>query len=117
MGGPSRESWLKAEEARKKRLAALRTRDGVVDLGEWRTALRAAEFLRLTHGAVPLLLDVRLVVARDAGFEVVVRLVREDTMLRRCLPRSVNDVPVRVEVTNPGSGAGPVSAPGLPSEP
>jgi hypothetical protein len=108
---------MRSEEARKGRLAAMRTRDGVVDLAEWRAALRAAEFLRMTHGALPLLLEVRLVTAREVGFEVVVRLVRDDTMLRRCLPRSVNDVPVRVEVLNPDPEVGPVSAPRLPSEP
>jgi hypothetical protein len=117
MGGPSRESLLRSEEARKKRLAAMRTRNGVVDLAEWRAALRAAEFLRMTHGAVPLLLEVRLAVAREVGFEVVVRLVRDDTMLRRCLPRSVNDVPVHVEVVNPDAGQRSMSAPVLPSEP
>jgi hypothetical protein len=116
MGGPSRESWLRSEEARKKRLKAMRTRAGVVDLAEWRAALRAAEFLRSTHGGLPMVLDVRLLTASEVGFEVVVKLVRDDVMLRRCLPRSVNDVPVRVEVVNPGAGERSVSAPDLPSD-
>ncbi len=115
MGGPSLESYRAAEEAKRKRRAALRTRDGVVDLAELRAAQKAAEFLRSTIGSAPLFLGVRVVVAPEVGFELEVKLAREDRPLRRCLPCSVNDVPVRVVVRNPERAAH-VSAPPLPSE-
>jgi hypothetical protein len=117
MGGPSRESYRAAEEARRKRRAALRTRDGVVDLAELRAAMKAAEYLRTTHGGAPLLLGVRVVVAADVGFELEVALVQDDPRLRLCLPCAVNEVPVRVMVRNPERGAPSVSAPPVPSKP
>lgn len=117
MGGPSRESYRAAEAARKKRLDALRTRDGVVDLAEWRAALPAVDFLRSMYGRLPLVLEVRLVPSSAVGFEVVVTLASEDRQVRVCLPSAVNDVPVRIEVRNPGRRSPPVSAPSVPSEP
>ncbi len=103
MGGPSLESYRAAKAREEQRLAAMRTRDGVVDLSEWRAALSAVEFLRSTHGQVPAVLGIRLRVARDVGFELEVTLVRDDEMLRRCLPNSVNYVPVRIVVRNPAT--------------
>jgi hypothetical protein len=117
MGGPSRESYRAAEAARQKRLDAMRTRDGVVDLAEWRAALPAMEFVRSTFGRFPLLLDVRLLPSRSVGFEVVVTLARDAREIRVCLPRAVNDVPVRIVVRNPERRSRPVSAPIVPSEP
>jgi hypothetical protein len=40
MGGPSRAGYREAEKRRRARRDALRTRGGVVDLAEWRAALR-----------------------------------------------------------------------------
>jgi hypothetical protein len=117
MGGPSRESWLRSEEARKRRIAALRTRDGVVDLAELRAAQKAAEFLRTTLGQFSLVLGVRVVVAAEVGFELVVTLARDDRRVRVCLPSAVNDIPVRIEVRNPGRSPASVSAPCVSSDP
>jgi hypothetical protein len=117
MGGPSLESYRAAEAARKKRLAAMRTRGGIVDLAEWRAARRAAEFLQSTHGRLPLLLGIRVVVSRDVGFELEVTLVRDDPAVRVCLPSAVNDVPVRIVVRNPARSSAAVSAPPVRSEP
>jgi hypothetical protein len=100
MGGPSAESWRKSEEARLLRRAALRTRYGVVDLSEYRGAVQAAQVLRGMLHEPPWLLGVSAVVAADVGLEIVVTILREHEMLRRCLPSSVNDVPVRVVVKN-----------------
>jgi hypothetical protein len=116
MGGPSVESYRAAEAARKKRLAAMRTRDGVVDLAEWRDARRAAEFLESTHGRLPLLLAIRLLASRSVGFELEVTLVRDDPSVRVCIPSAVNDVPVRIVVRNPVRTSSSVSAPPVPSE-
>lgn len=101
MGGPSLESYRAAEAARKKRLAAMRTRGGIVDLAEWRAARRTAEFLQATHERLPLLLGIRVVVSRDVGFELEVTLVWDDPTVRVCLPSAVDDIPVRVVVRNP----------------
>ncbi len=117
MGGPSLESQRAAEERRKARLAAMRTRNGVVDLAEWRAARHAADFLRSTHGDLPLFLGIRVLVSRSVGFELEVTLVRDDPMVRRCIPTAVNEVPVRIVVRNPERPPGAVSAPRVPSEP
>jgi hypothetical protein len=95
----------------------MRTRCGVVDLAEWRAALRAVEFLRSLYGRLPLVIDARLRPASTVGFELVVTLVREDRQVRVSLPRAVNDVPVRIVVRNPGQGAQGGSAPALPTQP
>ncbi len=116
MGGPSLESHRAAEERRKARLAAMRTRDGVVDLAELRAARHAADFLRSTHGDLPLLLGIRVFVAKSIGFELEVTLVRNDPMVRRCIPTAVNEVPVRIVVRNPERPRGTVSAPPVRSD-
>lgn len=95
----------------------MRTRDGVVDLAEWRAALPAVEFLRSAHGHHPLLLDVRLVPSGTVGFELELILAREAPEIRMCLPRAVNDIPVRVVVLNPDRASRPVSTPSVPSGP
>lgn len=117
MGGPTEESYRAAEERRKARLAAMRTRDGVLDLAEWRAARHAADFLQSTHGDLALLLGVRVLVSRNVGFELEVTLVRDDPMVRRCIPSAVNDVPVRIVVRNPDRSPSSVSAPPVRSEP
>ncbi len=117
MGGPSLESYRAADAARKKRLAAMRTRDGVVDLAEGRAARRAAEFLKSTYGGLTLLLGIRAVVSKGVGFELEVTLVQDDPSIRICLPTAVNDVPVRVLVRNPARSSPLVSAPAVPPEP
>jgi hypothetical protein len=105
MGGPSRESYLAAQKRKQERLDALRTRGGVVDLAEWRKALRTVDGLeRLLH-APPWLGAVRLAAAPDVGFELRVTLLWDSAQARMCLPRSVDDVPVRVLVLNPGAAA------------
>lgn len=100
--GPSVEAYRAAAaaeaEALRRRIAALRTRDGVVDLAELREALRTADFLRATCGRLPLLIGVRVVVAAEVGIELEVTIARDDDLTRRCLPTRVNDVPVRVVV-------------------
>lgn len=97
-----REAQRKSEERRQQRLAAMRTREGVVDLAELRVARRALDYARSVVGAMPLVLDVRLVAAAEVGFEVVVTLVRDSHEVRVCLPSRVDDVPVRVVVRNAG---------------
>jgi hypothetical protein len=59
---------------------------------------------------------VRVVVAAAVGFEIVVTIVRDDPQVRMCLPRSIDDVPVRVVARNRGRPSS-VSAPSLPSQP
>ena len=116
MGGPTIESYRAAEAARKKRLAAMRTRDGVVDLAEWREARRAAGFLESTHGDLPLFLSIRVLLAESVGFELEVTLARDDRAVRVCIPSAVNDVPVRIVVRNPDRSSPAVSAPPVLSE-
>jgi hypothetical protein len=117
MGGPSPESYRAAKAALQRRLDAMRTRDGVVDLAEWRAALSAVGCFHSMFGMLPLLLDVRLVPSSSVGFELVVTLARDAREVRICLPSAVNDVPVRVVVRNPDRPARSVSAPFVPSEP
>lgn len=117
MGCPTIESYRAAEAARKKRFAAVRTRDGVVDLTEWCEARHAAGFLESTHGNLPLLLRIRVLVAESVGFEIEVTLAQDDRGVRVCIPSAVNDVPVRIVVRNPGRSSPAVSAPPVPSEP
>ncbi|BDG02876.1 hypothetical protein [Anaeromyxobacter oryzae] len=100
MGRPSRESYLAAEKRRR----ALRTRDGIVDLAEWRAALPAVAGLeRLLHDP-PWLEGVRLAPAAKVGFELRVTILSDSAEARACLPTAVNEVPVRVIVRNPGVG-------------
>src|SRR5512143_1819228 len=104
MGGPSRESYLAAQKQRQDRLDALRTRGGVVDLIEWRIALRAVAGLERLLGDPPWLVGVRLAAAREVGFELVVTLLRETPQARMCLPSHVDDIPVRIVVRNATTG-------------
>lgn len=104
MGGPSRESYLAAQKRKEARLAAMRTRGGVVDLAEWRAALPCvAAIERLLNGA-PWLVHARLAPAADVGIELRVTLLWHAEEARMCLPRAVNDVPVRVVVRNARTG-------------
>jgi hypothetical protein len=105
MGGPSRESYLAAQKRKQERLDALRTRGGVVDLAEWRKALRTVFGLQGLLQNPPWLGGVRLGAAPDVGFELRVTLLWNSPQARMCLPCSVDDVPVRVLVLNPGSAA------------
>lgn len=106
MGGPSRRSHLAAQVRERRRLAALRTRHGVVDLAEWRKARRAAAALEGLLHEPPWLLEVRLVPAATAGLELRVVLLRDSPAARLSLPRSIDDVPVRIVVRNPDPGRG-----------
>jgi len=101
MGGPSRESYLAAQERKRQRLAALRTREGVVDLAEWRKALRAGAALEGLLHEPPWLLRIRLAPAPEAGFELRVELLWDAPQARMCLPCSIDDIPVKVVVLNP----------------
>ncbi len=100
MGGPSRESYLAAAEAKRRRLEAMRTRDGIVDLAEWRAAARTVRWAEATFGTVPSFLGARIAVAASVGFELHLVLLRNDPQLRLCLPSCVNDIPVVVDVRN-----------------
>jgi len=106
MGGPSRESYQAAAKARCRRLAAMRTRDGVVALAEWRIAARAARWIEATFGTAPSFLGVRIGLAKEVGFELHIHLLQEDEQLRMCLPSSVDDVPLVVHVRNSGQTLG-----------
>jgi hypothetical protein len=100
MGGPSRESYRRAEERKQARLAALRTRDGVVDLAEWRKVLPVQAWLEGHVGDFPAVLRVRLAPAPHVGFVVRVVLVTDSEAVRMALPTAVDDVPVEVVVLN-----------------
>ncbi len=104
MGGRNRESNLAAQKRRQERLDALRTRGGVVDLVEWRIALRAVAGLERLLCDPPWLLGVRLAPAREVGFELVVTLLRDTQQARMCLPSHVNEIPVRIVVRNAAAG-------------
>lgn len=101
MGGPNRESYLAAQKRAQERRDGLRTRGGVVDLAEWRVALKAARAFRKTYGGAPWFLEARIAPAPDVGFELLVILV---TNLPEgyVLPTAVSEVPVRAIVRNPG---------------
>jgi hypothetical protein len=112
MGGPSRASYLAAEKRKAARRAAMRTRDGVVDLAEWRAALPCvAAIERLLQGSL-WFLGARIAPADDVGFELRVTLLQDSEQARMCLPTAVNDVPVRVAVRNPSSGGSAKAPPG-----
>lgn len=94
------------EERRRERLAALRTRDGVVDLEEWREARRAAAFLASLYYAPPWLAGIGVGLAPDVGCELRVTISIDTPLIRRCVPTTVNDIPVRV-VVGKASGSAP----------
>jgi hypothetical protein len=103
MGGPSRAGSREAEKRRRARRDALRTRDGVVDLAEWRAALRTVSAVEGLLHAPPWLKSVQLAPAADVGFELRVTMLWDSADARMCLPASVDGVPVRVLVRNPGA--------------
>ncbi len=108
MVGPSRESVLAAQKRLQERRDALRTRDGVVDLEEWRAARRAVAGLVALLRDPPWLVGVRLAPAEDVGVEVRVTMLWDSPEGRLRLPASLDDIPVRVVVLNPGARpAGP----------
>lgn len=96
MGGPSLESHRAAEKRRQERRAALRTRDGVVDLSEWRQALGAVRALHRLLGCPDWFLGARVAVAGDVGLEIRVLVYANAPPC--CVPTVVNDVPVRVVI-------------------
>ena len=104
MGGPSLESHRAAERRRQERRAALRTRDGVVDLTEWRQALGAVRALHELLGCPDWFLGARVAVAEDVGPEI--RVVVYANAPRCCMPTVVDDVPVRVVVRPTGARPG-----------
>lgn len=105
MGGPTLESYRAAEAAWEARRAAMRTRDGVVDLEEWREAMNAAHWVAKAFRDVPWFLRVRPAPAGTVGFELELTILQHDTAALMCLPSRVNDIPVRVVVRNPGRPA------------
>ena len=102
MGGPSKESYLAAQRREQARWDALRTRDGLVDLAEWRAALHTVPGLEKLLGNPPWLEHVRLAPASEVGFELLVTMLWYAHEGHMCLPSSVDEVPVRVIVRNPG---------------
>jgi hypothetical protein len=94
------QALLEAEAAREQRRATLRTRDGVVDLAEWRVARKAAAALDELLGHPAWLLEARVVPASELGFELRVTVLIDDPVVLACLPTWVNDVPLRVTARN-----------------
>jgi hypothetical protein len=101
----NREAYQRAEEARAERRRRLRTRDGVVDLSEWREAKRAERFARETFGGISWVSSICVALAEDVGFAMEVVLVQDSPTFRRCLPSAVNEIPVRVRGPAGSSGA------------
>ncbi len=99
--------YLDSEAAREARLAAMRTRDGVIDLAEWRVARKAAAAFAEIVNHAPWLLDARVVPASTVGFELHVTLLVDDPLILACLPTHVNDVPVRIVAKHAGAGTAP----------
>lgn len=100
MGGPNREAYL-ADKARKEaRRAALRTRDGVVALDEWREALRAKRCLEELLGSPEWLLGIRVAPSPTVGVRLVVTFLWNSAQGHMCLPSAVNDVEVVEKVRN-----------------
>lgn len=95
-----REAYL-ADKARKEaRRAALRTRDGVIDLTEWRAAAQAKHALEKLMGWADWLLEVRVAASKAIGCELVATLLWDAEQARVSMPSAVDDVPVRVEIRN-----------------
>jgi hypothetical protein len=103
MGGPSRAGYREAEKRRRARRDALRTRGGVVDLAEWCAALRTVAAVEGLLHEPPWLKSVQLAPAAEVGFELRVTMLWDSAEARMCLPASVDGVPVRVLVRNPGA--------------
>jgi hypothetical protein len=96
MGGPSPDSYRAEQQRERARRAALRTRDGVVDLAEWRAAVRAAAGLARFLDGPPPLGRVTVGVAADAGCELRVTLRSDSRVARVRVPTAFNGVPVLV---------------------
>jgi hypothetical protein len=97
-----------ADKARlEARRAALRTRDGVVALDEWREALKAKQGLEKLLGNPEWLLGIRLAPSPTVGVRLVVTFLWDSAQARMCVPCSVNDVEVVEEVRNAGRRAAP----------
>jgi hypothetical protein len=90
------EGYRRAQQAKAERRSRLRTRDGVVDLAEWREALRAERFARETFGGAPWVASIRAAPAEDVGIVIEIVLLQDAPLHRRCLSSEVNEVPVRV---------------------
>jgi hypothetical protein len=103
MGGPTRESYKAAAEVRAKRRAALRSRPGVVDLCEWRSARDALRALDRFVTWSDWVLSTSVVPGADGTLELRVTLLRDSREVRMCLPSAVNEVPVQVVVRNPAN--------------
>ncbi len=71
----------------------------VVHLGQYREAVRAARFLRGCLHDPAWLRNVLVEVGDQGEARVVVALVWETPLIRRCLPTSVNGLPVVLRVT------------------
>ena len=100
MGGPSAAAYRAAEEARRKRRDALRTRDGVVDLAEWRAAVRSARFLEKQLAGSHAVVCVRPAAAATVGFELRGTLWWRDPDYPG--PTAVDEIPVRYRVRGGG---------------
>ncbi len=72
--------------------------DQVVSLADYRNARQAAAFLRGTLHEPGWLRDVVVEVADDGGARIVILLAWHTELLARCLPTSVNHVPVLLRV-------------------
>lgn len=70
----------------------------VVRLGQYREAVRAAHFLRGCLHDPAWLRNVLVEVGEQGDAQVVVALVWETPLIRRCLPTSVNGLPVVLRV-------------------
>ncbi|HYG66017.1 MAG TPA: hypothetical protein VD838_00110 [Anaeromyxobacteraceae bacterium] len=106
MGGPSRESYLQAEAAKRERIAAKRTRDGVVDLAEWRHAVKMARHLVEHFGNAPWLLEVRVAEGEIEWLELHVITTRELEWPDRPGITALDDLPIRFISRNPKRSSG-----------
>jgi hypothetical protein len=107
MGGPSREAYLADKARQEARRAALRTRDGVVALDEWRDALEAKQCLEKLLGCPDWLLGIRVTPSPTVGVQLVVTFLWDSAQGHMCVPSAVDDVEVRVELRNAGARARP----------
>ena len=103
MGGPSRESYLAHLERQRAKLDALRTREGVVDLAEWKALEpKVRAWAERFLAGEPWFLGVRLAPAPDVGFVIVVRASFPPPS--SWLHSTLEAFPFRFEVVNPGAG-------------
>ena len=105
MSGPSKESYLAAKARKQARMDAMRTRDGVVDLEEWRaTAPKVGAWVERHLTVEPWFLGARLVAAPDVGFVLVIAASFPPSP--SWLHSSLSDIPFCFVVRNPGAGPG-----------